>query len=60
MLTIPNKVAHLVLASEDFAEVEKIIKQAIYEALEELANDPIPQEYRESTLVDEKDMESTT
>ena len=60
MLTITNKVAHLVLASEDFAEVEKIIKQAIYEALEELANDPIPQEYRESTLVNEKDMESTT
>ena len=60
LLTIPNKITHLILASDDFAETEKIIKDAIYEALEELANDPIPKEYRENTLINEKDMESTT
>jgi hypothetical protein len=57
LLTIPNKVSHLVLASEDFNEVEKIIKNSIYEALEELANDPIPREYRENTLIDKKDVD---
>ena len=60
LLTIPNKITHLILASDDFAETEKIIKDAIYEALEELANDPIPKEYRENTLINEKDMEPTT
>ena len=59
LLTIPNKVTHLVLASEEFAEVEKLIKDAIHEALTELANDPIPREYRENTLIDKKDMEPT-
>lgn len=60
LLTIPNKITHLVLASEDFAETEKIIKDAIYEALEELANDPIPKEYRESTLIDQEHLEPTS
>ena len=60
LLTIPNKITHLVLASEDFAEIEKIIKNAIYEALQELANDPIPKEYRENTLIDEQDLEPAT
>tara|TARA_R100000734_G_C3296097_1_gene87259 strand:+ start:62 stop:574 length:513 start_codon:yes stop_codon:yes gene_type:complete len=60
LLNIPTKLAHLVLASENFAEVEKLIKDSIYEALEELANDPIPREYRENTLVDKQDVESAS
>ena len=60
LLTIPNKVSHLVLASNDFNEVEKILKDVIHEALEELANDPIPREYRENTLIDKEDLDATT
>lgn len=60
LLNIPNKITHLVLASNEFADTEKIIKDAIYEALEELANDPIPKEYRETTLIDKEHLESTS
>ncbi len=60
LLTLPNKVAHLVVACDEFQEAEKIIKESIYEALEELAQDAIPQEYRETTAIDQPDLESTS
>jgi len=60
LLTIPTKIAHLILACEDFKDAEKIIKDAIYETLEELANDPVPKEYRQSTAIDKQDLESSS
>ncbi|QDP47948.1 MAG: putative terminase small subunit [Prokaryotic dsDNA virus sp.] len=60
LLGLPNKIAHLVIAVTDFADAEKIIKEAVNESLEELSKDGIPEEYRENTLVDKKDMESTS
>jgi terminase small subunit / prophage DNA-packing protein len=60
LLNIPNKIAHIILTVDNFAEAENIIKESIHEALEELANDPIPREYRESTLIDQQSLESTS
>lgn len=60
LLTLPNKVAHLVITVKEFADAEKIIKECVNESLEELANDPIPQEYRENTKYDTESMESTS
>ena len=60
LLTMPNKIAHLVLTVTEFSDAEKIIKESVYEALEELANDPIPKEYRENTLLGQSDLESTS
>jgi hypothetical protein len=45
---------------KEFADAEKIIKECVNESLEELANDPIPQEYRENTKYDTESMESTS
>ena len=37
LLALPSKSAHLVLAAETYLEAEDILKQQVYEALEELA-----------------------
>tara|TARA_R100000081_G_C4729289_1_gene122498 strand:+ start:61 stop:573 length:513 start_codon:yes stop_codon:yes gene_type:complete len=60
LLTIPSKITHLVMSTEDSKDIEKIIKNEINEALSELANDPIPEEYKENTVYDQKDLESTS
>jgi phage terminase Nu1 subunit (DNA packaging protein) len=42
MLSMPTKVAHTVVVCETLLEVEEVIKEQIYEALEELATDGLP------------------
>ena len=42
LLGLPSKLAHQVIAAEDYAEAEKLLKKEVYEALNELAEDGIP------------------
>jgi phage terminase Nu1 subunit (DNA packaging protein) len=46
LLGVPSKTASQVLAAKDFGEVEQIIKIEITEALQELANDGLPDKFR--------------
>ncbi len=48
LLALASKIAHLVLASKTYQEVEAIINKEIYETLDELAeSNGIPKEYAE-------------
>lgn len=38
LLALPSKVSHRVQAAETYAEAEKILKEAVYDALHELSN----------------------
>jgi len=40
LLNTPAKIAHLVIAAEDYATAEEIIRTEIHEALNELAEQP--------------------
>lgn len=59
-LGVPSRIAHKVLAVDNYAEAELEIKQGINEGLEELANDGIPKKYRTSYREDEQNLDSTT
>jgi phage terminase Nu1 subunit (DNA packaging protein) len=43
LLALPSKLGHLTQAAETYAEAEAIIKESIYECLEELSNDATAQ-----------------
>lgn len=60
LLSLPTKAAHHVLAAENFAEAEKVLKEIVYEALQELVEDGIPRELDESPEGSESSMDTTT
>ena len=43
LLALPSKLGHLTQAAETYAEAEAIIKESIYECLEELSDDATAQ-----------------
>jgi len=45
LLGMPSRLAHQMIATEDYAEAEKLLKDCVYDALNELAKDGIPTEY---------------
>ncbi len=47
LLALPPKAASQVLGMESYVEVEQVIKDIIYEALDELAGDGVPKEYEQ-------------
>jgi phage terminase Nu1 subunit (DNA packaging protein) len=47
LLALPPKVASQVLGMESYVEVEHAIRDIIYEALDELADDGVPKEYEQ-------------
>lgn len=46
LLGLPPKVASQVLSMESYVEVEHVIRGIIYETLDELAGDGVPEEYQ--------------
>ena len=60
LLGLPSRVAHQVITVDKYAEAELIIKEQVHEALNELAQNGIPQKYRKGDTGDESDMDSTT
>lgn len=49
LLALPSKLGHLTQAADTYAEAEAIIKESIYECLEELSEDATAQANLEST-----------
>tara|TARA_R100000655_G_scaffold37044_1_gene71660 strand:+ start:64 stop:564 length:501 start_codon:yes stop_codon:yes gene_type:complete len=45
LLGMPSRLAHQMIATEDYAEAEKLLKDCVYDALNELAENGIPTEY---------------
>ena len=49
LLALPSKLGHLTQAAETYAEAEAIIKESVYECLEELSEDATTKSSLEST-----------
>tara|TARA_S200002703_G_scaffold121008_2_gene106841 strand:- start:2286 stop:2810 length:525 start_codon:yes stop_codon:yes gene_type:complete len=60
LLGLPSRVAHQVITVDKYAEAELIIKEQVHEALNELAQNGIPKEYRKGDTEDQSDMDSAT
>ena len=60
LLGLPSRVAHQVITVDKYAEAELIIKEQVYEALNELAEDGIPEKDRKSSESDQSDLDSST
>ncbi len=56
LLNTPAKIAHLVIAADEYSEVEEIIRTEIYEALNELSEQPFTPNSMES---DTQDIQTT-
>jgi len=52
LLNTPAKIAHLVIAADEYSEVEQIIRTEIYEALNELSEQPFTANSVESNTQD--------
>ena len=60
ILGLPSRIAHQVITVDKYAEAELIIKEQVHEALNELAQDGIPQKYRKGDTGDQSGLDSTT
>ena len=60
LLALPSRVAHLVITTDKYVEAEQIIKEQVYESLQELAENGIPTKYRQRNNSNQPDLESTT
>ena len=60
LLGMPSRIAHQVITVDKYAEAELILKEQVHEALNELAQNGIPQKYRKGDTGDKSDMDSTT
>jgi len=60
LLGLPSRIAHQVITTDKYAEAEIIIKEQVHEALNELAQNGIPQKYRKGDSEVEPDLDSTT
>ena len=47
LLGMPSRLAHQMIATENYAEAEKLLKDSIYDALNELADNGIPRQYED-------------
>ena len=59
LLGLPSRIAHQVITVDKYAEAEIIIKEKVYEALDELVNEGIPAKYRKSITESEPDVEKS-
>ena len=59
LLGLPSRIAHQVITVDKYAEAEIIIKEKVYEALDELVNEGIPAKYRKSITESESDVEES-
>ena len=60
LLGLPSRIAHQVITVDKYAEAELIIKEQVHEALNELAQNGIPQKYRKGDSEVEPDLDSPT
>ena len=60
LLALASRVAHLVIPTDKYVEAEQIIKEQVYESLQELAENGIPAKYRQRHNSNQSDLETTT
>ena len=60
LLGLPSRIAHQVITVDKYAEAELILKEQVHEALNELAQNGIPQKYRKGDTEDQSSLDSTT
>lgn len=60
LIALPTRIAHQVLSVDNYAECEQLIKERVHEALDELANDGIPNKYRKGDSGNQSGMVSST
>tara|TARA_R100001510_G_scaffold8385_1_gene6444 strand:- start:125 stop:649 length:525 start_codon:yes stop_codon:yes gene_type:complete len=60
LLGLPSRIAHQVLTLDKYSEVEEVIKEQVYDSLQELADDGIPTQYRKSITKNKKDLDAST
>jgi len=60
LLGLPSRIAHQVITVDKYAEAELILKEQVHEALNELAQNGIPQKYRKGDTGDQSSLDSTT
>ena len=60
LLGLPSRIAHQVITVDKYSEAEEIIKDQVYDALNELSQHGIPKEYRKSDDGDKPSMDSAT
>jgi len=60
LLGLPSRIAHQVITVDKYAEAELILKEHVHEALNELAQDGIPQKYRKGDTGDQSGLDSAT
>ena len=56
LLGIPSRLAHQMITTENYAEAEKLLKDSIYDALNELADNGIPTQYADRVEKHESDI----
>ena len=59
LLGLPSRIAHQVITVDKYPEAELIIKEQVYDALNELAEDGIPPKYRKANAELEEDLDTT-
>ena len=60
LLGLPSRIAHQVITVDKYAEAESIIKEQVYDILNELSQHGIPKEYRKGDTGDQQSMDSAT
>jgi phage terminase Nu1 subunit (DNA packaging protein) len=60
LLGLPSRIAHQVITVDKYAEAELILKEQVHEALNELAQNGIPQKYRKGDTGNQSGLDSTT
>ena len=60
MLSLPSRLAHLLITIDSYTEAEKLLKENINEALQELADDGRPISYRERNPNSKENVDSTS
>lgn len=60
ILGLPSRIAHQVITVDQYSEAESIIKEQVYEILNELAQNGIPKEYRKGDSTNESSMDTTS
>ena len=60
MLSLPSRLAHLLITIDSYTEAEKLLKENINEALQELADDGRPISYRERNPNSKENVDSSS
>ena len=59
LLGLPSRLAHQMIATDDYAEAEKLLKDCVFDALNELSQNGIPRKYEGRVEKHDGDIQTT-